>query len=181
MSIDYSFSVYSIMPKAQCGAAKLGHFQNADGIKDSVDCEKIALFHNPKTVAALQACCPRVIEAFKNAGFGCSVLDNVAEAKRFPVTELNAHTEFLDRLNTSLEEVFSKKERLVQKLLQSPINRPATMLDRLSGIVPCTNFIVSDFLKSAHATHKSTSTHNFSAKASGNSWASNFFSMVLSH
>lgn len=181
MSIDYSFGIYSVIPKTQCKDPKSGNFKNAAGIKDTAECVKVALFHNPKTVTALQACSPRVIDAFKKAGFGCGVLDNIAEAKRFPTKESETRTDILQRLNDSLNEEFTEKERLVQKLLQSPINRPTTMLDRLSGIVPSTNFIVSEFLKSAHATRKNTVSQGIAAKAPGKRWTSYFVASVLSH
>lgn len=190
MNLNYDFDVFSVIPKDIFADPKLGQFLGEMGMKENVMGNKVALFRDPKTVAALQATSPRVIEAFKKAGFGFNVYDSGAGPGRFPTGDFNARAIFLQRLTDALNEEFSEEERKVQKILQAPIPKPTTMLDRLNGSDTHPDFVVSGFMGAALQAQvnmvspddKPSSLQNRPAtKTSKNSWASNFVSSVLRH
>lgn len=93
MAMRYDFDMVAMTPDGL--PDKFGNF-GATGV------EKVAMFRDPRTVAALNQADTTVQTFFTDSGFALQAFDSGAPPGRFPIRDENARIAVIDRLSTNL-------------------------------------------------------------------------------
>ena len=113
MSIEYDFDIFNILPESVRNYLS----QEYEGLEDVFDRvigdkddprNQIALFRDPKASEALKSSDPRLLEAFKKAGFGLANYHSGAPKGRFAKSDEPARTRIFETLIREIERLPSE-------------------------------------------------------------------------
>lgn len=96
MALRYDFDMVAITPEGLPN-------QFGDLALTGVAAEKVAMFRDPNTVAALNQADAAVRTYFTDSGFALTQFDSGAPTGRFPESDEDARIAVIDRLTTNLE------------------------------------------------------------------------------
>lgn len=96
MALRYDFDMVAVTPEGLPD-------QFGDLAVTGVGAEKVAMFRDPDTVAALLRADPAVRTYFSDSGFALKPFDSGAPAGRFPQRDEDARIAVIDRLTANLE------------------------------------------------------------------------------
>ncbi len=96
MALRYDFDMVAMTPEGLPD-------QFGDLALTGVGAEKVAMFRDPNTVAALHKADPAVRTYFTESGFALAQFDSGAPAGRFPSRDEDARIAVIDRLTANLE------------------------------------------------------------------------------
>ena len=95
MALQYDFDMGVVTPEGLPDAF-------GDLTMTGVDAERLAMFRDPKTVAALKQSDPAVQSFFLDSGFALQTFDSGAPPGRFPKRDEEARIEVIERLSKNL-------------------------------------------------------------------------------
>lgn len=98
MQLGYDFDMFSVIPQAFFDDPKLGPKLREAGLVHDQAKNRVALFREPETVAALQRAPQPVQDYLRSAGFGTRTYSSGAREGRYPARDEPARTLVLHAL-----------------------------------------------------------------------------------